>query len=213
MALVLNNGIFYEFIPFDDKNFDEEGMPLPSAKTLSLKEVEENKDYALVLSTCSGAWRYMIGDTVRFTDKARAEIIISGRTKHFLSVCGEHLSVDNMNRAINHVQSVLNISIPEYTVSAVKSGTHYAHKWYLGCDIDIDKEKVIQLIDEHLQEINDDYSSERRSMLQQLQMEVLPSKVFHNYLVASGKSSGQSKFPRVLKGGQVAAWDTFLQKM
>ncbi len=212
MALVLNNGIFYEFIPFDDKNFDEEGMPLPTAKTLSLKDVEVNKDYALVISTCSGAWRYLIGDTIRFTDIERAEIIISGRTKHFLSVCGEHLSVDNMNKAINYVQEVLNINIQEYTVSAVKSGTHHAHKWYLGCDTDIDKEKVIQLIDQHLQEINDDYASERRSMLQQLQMEVLPSKVFHDYLVSSGKSSGQSKFPRVLKGGQVAAWDTFLQK-
>jgi GH3 auxin-responsive promoter len=212
MALVLNNGIFYEFIPFDDEHFDEEGMPRPNVKTLSTKDVKEGKDYALVLSTCSGAWRYMIGDTVRFTDVERAEIIISGRTKHFLSVCGEHLSVDNMNKGIQHIQETMGIRIPEYTVSAVKSGSHYAHKWYLGCDQDIDKYKVIQLLDAHLAEINDDYSAERGSMLQVPQVEILPSNLFHNYLVSTGKSSGQSKFPRVLKGGQVAAWDNYLQK-
>ncbi len=212
MALVLNNGIFYEFIPFDDEHFDEEGMPRPNVKTLSIKEVKEGKDYALVLSTCSGAWRYMIGDTVRFTDVERAEIIISGRTKHFLSVCGEHLSVDNMNKGIQYIQETMGIRIPEYTVSVVKSGSHYAHKWYLGCDQDIDKNRVIQLLDAHLAEINDDYSAERGSMLQAPQVEILPSNLFHNYLVSTGKSSGQSKFPRVLKGGQVAAWDNYLQK-
>ena len=211
MALVQNNGIFYEFIPFDEAHFDEEGMPFPNAKTLTINEVQENKDYAIVMSTCAGAWRYIIGDTVRFTDVERAEIIISGRTKHFLSICGEHLSVDNMNKAIHFVQEKMNISIPEYTVSAVKSGTHYAHKWYIGCDQHVDKQALITMIDLHLKEINDDYGAERNSMLQELQMEILPSKLFNQYLLSTGKSMGQSKFPRVLKGGQVAAWEKYLE--
>ena len=70
------------------------------ANALTIKDVELGKDYALLLSSCSGAWRYLIGDTVRFTDLEHAEIIITGRTKHYLSLCGEHLSVENMSRAI-----------------------------------------------------------------------------------------------------------------
>ena len=77
-----------------------------------LHEVEEGKDYALLLSTSAGTWRYLLGDTVRFVNKEKAEIIITGRTKHFLSLVGEHLSVDNMNHAISHVASEMNISIP-----------------------------------------------------------------------------------------------------
>jgi hypothetical protein len=211
MALVLNNGIFFEFIPFDDKHFDDEGMPFPNVKTLNLEEVEENKDYALILSTNAGAWRYMIGDTVRFTDKERAEIIISGRTKHFLSICGEHLSVDNMNKAIQYVQEKMNINIPEFTVSAVKSGSHYAHRWFLGINNEVDAQQVAEAIDEHLTDINDDYGAERRSMLRSPEVVLLPSKLFGQYLLSNGKSMGQSKFPRVLKGGQVAAWEKFLE--
>ena len=91
MRLVLNNGSFYEFIPFPDENFDEDGNMLENPKTLMIDEVEENVEYALLISTCSGAWRYLIGDTIKFVSKADSEIVITGRTKHFLSLCGEHL--------------------------------------------------------------------------------------------------------------------------
>lgn len=83
---------------------------------LLVDEVEEGKEYALLMSTNSGAWRYLIGDTIRFVDKKRSEIVITGRTKHFLSLVGEHLSVDNMNKAIEMVSNELNICIPEFTV-------------------------------------------------------------------------------------------------
>jgi GH3 auxin-responsive promoter len=213
MALSLNSGLFFEFIPFNDANFDEEGMPLANAKALNIDEVQLNQDYALLLSSNAGAWRYLIGDTVRFTDVERAEIIISGRTKHFLSVCGEHVSVDNLNKAIQLTQEKFNIFIPEFTVSAVKSNTHFAHKWYIGCDATLDKEQITQCLDETLKFINDDYAAERGSMMQPPQIKILPSRVFSDYLMATGKSAGQSKFPRVLKGGQVAAWENYIKKV
>ena len=93
MRLVTNEHIFHEFVPFDDKNFTAEGEMIDNPEALMLHEVEEGKDYALLISTTAGTWRYLIGDTVRFVDKERAEIIITGRTKHFLSLVGEHLSV------------------------------------------------------------------------------------------------------------------------
>ncbi|MFX9042672.1 GH3 auxin-responsive promoter family protein, partial [Acinetobacter baumannii] len=86
-----------EFVEFNEKNFDAEGNLLPNAEALMIHEVEEHKDYALLISTTAGAWRYLIGDTIKFVDKEKCEIVITGRTKHFLSLVGEHLSVDNMN--------------------------------------------------------------------------------------------------------------------
>ncbi|MFM9616249.1 GH3 auxin-responsive promoter family protein, partial [Streptomyces niveiscabiei] len=86
------------FVPFDENNFDADGEMVKNPEVLMIHEIEEGKDYALLISTTAGIWRYLIGDTIRFVDKERAEIIITGRTKHFLSLVGEHLSVDNMNK-------------------------------------------------------------------------------------------------------------------
>jgi len=116
MQLILNNNIFFEFIPFDEKNFDADGNPRPDAEAKMIHEVEEGKDYALLMSTNAGTWRYLIGDTIRFVDLEHQEVVITGRTKHFLSLTGEHLSVDNMNKAIEQVSQEFNVSIPEYTV-------------------------------------------------------------------------------------------------
>ena len=103
MRLTYNQHIFFEFVPFDEINFDDNGEMIENPEALMIHEVEEGKDYAILISTPAGAWRYLIGDTVRFVDKSNAEIIITGRTKHFLSLVGEHLSVDNMNKAIQLV--------------------------------------------------------------------------------------------------------------
>ena len=85
MKLALNEHIFFEFVPFNDKNFDQNGNIVENPEALTIDEVEEGKDYAILLSTTAGAWRYMIGDTIRFVDKQKSEIIITGRTKHFLA--------------------------------------------------------------------------------------------------------------------------------
>ena len=91
MQMILDNCIFFEFIPFTDDNFDGFGELKSNPEALTINEIEENKEYALLMSTCSGAWRYLIGDVVKFKSKEKFEIIITGRTKHFLSICGEHL--------------------------------------------------------------------------------------------------------------------------
>src|SRR5690606_21417205 len=131
MRLVTNNGIFYEFVPFEEKNFNSAGEIRQDAETLLIDEVEEGKEYALLLSTCAGAWRYLIGDVIRFTSTEECEIVITGRTKHFLSLCGEHLSVDNMNKAIEIVADELNINVREFTVSGIPHNSLFAHQWYI----------------------------------------------------------------------------------
>jgi hypothetical protein len=103
MQLVLDSGIFFEFVPFNAENFKQDGRMVEKPEVLLLDQVKEDEDYAILISTCAGAWRYLIGDTIRFTSVKDFEIVITGRTKHFLSLCGEHLSVDNMTRAISEI--------------------------------------------------------------------------------------------------------------
>ena len=211
MRLVTSVHIFHEFIPFDEKNFDADGNVVEKPEVLMLHEVEEGKDYAILLTTNSGTWRYLIGDTIRFTDKEKAEIIITGRTKHFLSLVGEHLSVDNMNRAVQLVGGELNICIPEFAVAGVPYGNFFAHQWYIACDDAIDKEIIRQRIDDKLKELNDDYAVERKSALKEMYLEVLSENQFMDFMRQKGKIGGQHKFPRVLKGKMLEDWQNFLK--
>ena len=210
MHLALNNNIYFEFVPFDDKNFDSEGNMCDKCETLMIHEIEENKDYAILISTNAGAWRYAIGDTIRLVDRERSEIIITGRTRHFLSLVGEHLSVDNMNKAIEMVSSDLNISIPEFTVAGVPHGTFFAHHWYVATDDKANAEDLRLRIDEKLKELNDDYEVERRHALKEIMVDVLPEQTFMDFMRSKGKVGGQHKFPRVLKGSTLQDWQVFL---
>jgi len=176
-----------------------------------IHEIEEGKDYALLISTNAGVWRYLIGDTVRFVDKERCEIIITGRTKHFLSLVGEHLSVDNMNKAIQLASEQFNISIPEYTVAGIPHNSFFAHKWYIACNDSVDIEAMKQCIDNTLKVLNDDYAVERNSALKEVFIEVLPEEKFMAFLHHKGKIGGQHKFPRVLKGKMYEDWEIFLK--
>lgn len=210
MKLVLNSGLFLEFVPFNEQNFTAEGKILENPEVLTIDQVEEGVDYALLLSSCAGAWRYIIGDTIRFTDKDRSEIIITGRTKHYLSICGEHLSVDNMNQAIRGMEDELDIDVREFTVAGVRSGTHFAHRWYFGCNTGLSEEHVGRVLDEQLCIANDDYRAEREAMLQQLELRIVPVHIFYEWQRRQGKMNGQSKFPRVMQREQFAAWEAFV---
>lgn len=210
MRLATNNNIFFEFVPFDDKNFDADGNMVENPETLQITEVELAKDYALLISTNAGAWRYIIGDTIRFVDLERTEIIITGRTRHFLNLVGEHLSVDNMNRAIELAGQELNISIPEFTVAGIPSGTFFAHHWFIACNDEVDAATLGTCIDKKLKELNDDYEVERRHALKELIVEVLPQETFMAFMKSKGKIGGQHKFPRVLKGNMLKDWKQFL---
>lgn len=211
MRLVLNNGIFYEFVPFTEENFDEEGNIREGATTLKIDEVEVGVNYALLISTCAGAWRYVIGDVIKFVSKEESEIIITGRTKHYLSLCGEHVSVDNMNKAIELASEELNITIREFTVLGVPHDNLFAHHWFVGTSDKIKPNVLRKSIDAHLKVLNDDYAVERSHALKEVKVTVLPSSVFYDWLKSEGKEGGQNKFPRVLKGEKSTSWLEFLK--
>ena len=211
MKLVTNEHIFLEFVPFDEKNFDSNGDMIANPEALMIHEVEEGKDYALLISTSAGTWRYLIGDTVKFVDKDKCEIIITGRTKHYLSLVGEHLSVDNMNKAIQLAGEEMNISIPEFTVAGVPFGNFFAHHWYVACNDQVNAEQLRITIDTKLKELNDDYAIERNSALKTVLLDVLTEQQFMDFMTAKGKIGGQHKFPRVLKGKMLEDWQRFLK--
>lgn len=213
IKLVLNNGIFYEFVPFNSQNFNEDGQCIPFPKTAMIHEVKEGVDYAVLLSTAAGAWRYLIGDVVRFTDAKEGEIVIVGRTKQFLSICGEHTSIDNLSEAIARVNRELGVTIREFTVSGSNYENGFAHRWAIGTDDPtLDAARVKEILDETLKEVNDDYAVERTSALKEVFVDLYPGDVFYQYMRAKGKEGAMNKFPRVLKGQQLADWESWLAK-
>jgi hypothetical protein len=212
MKLAINNNIFFEFVPFDQRNFDLDGKMVSNPETLMIHEVEKNKNYAILISTNAGTWRYLIGDTIQFVDVEKYEIIITGRTRHFLSLVGEHLSVDNMNKAINMVSEELNISIGEFTVAGVPYGSFFAHHWFIATDDVVNSETLKMMIDEKLKELNDDYEVERKHALKEVFVDVLSEETFMNFMRSKGKVGGQNKFPRVLKGKMLEDWQKFLKE-
>jgi hypothetical protein len=210
LKLILDNDIFFEFIPFTSANFDEEGNLKSKPETCTIKDIEEGREYALLMSTCSGAWRYLIGDVIKFTSKAKSEIVITGRTKHFLSICGEHLSIENMTRAIEMLENELNVEIREFTVAGIEYDSMFAHQWYLGCDDPLDQEIAKQKLDEYLKVLNDDYRVERIAAVREVFVEILPAKVFADWMKLKGKEGGANKFPRVLKKNAHLEWKDYL---
>jgi hypothetical protein len=210
MAMILNNGIYFEFVPFNDTNFDSEGNLRSTHLTLTIADVEEGVDYALLLTTCAGAWRYLIGDTVRFVDKRRAEIHITGRTKHFLSITGEHLSVDNMNHGVQLAANDFGIAVREFTVAAMELGNgQFEHRWYIGCDKPMDNILFQDRLDKYLKAINDDYKTERSAFLG-IKVQLVPNSVFYDFQHKFAKFDGQAKFPRVMKADKFALWEGFV---
>jgi hypothetical protein len=210
MALVLNNGIYFEFVPFNEQNFTGEGKLVENPTILSIADVEEEQEYALLVSTCSGAWRYMIGDTVRFTDKARSEILITGRIKHFLSVTGEQLSVENMNEGVAQVEKELGITIREFSVSAIPYEQYFAHRWYIGTDDTLDSDAVRDKLDGTLKSLNKNYRRARERGLKQVYIELLSPSVFYRWQESNNKLGGQTKTPRVMTKDQLANWEEFI---
>ena len=203
LLLNINAGIFFEFIPVENY-FDEKPV------RLTLAEIELEKNYALILSTNAGLWAYSIGDTIKFVNKERSEIIITGRTKHFLSLVGEHLSVDNMNKAIQVASEKMNINCSEFTVAGFPVDGFFGHHWYIGCDEAVDTQLLTQHIDETLKEINDDYAVERKSALKEVKLTILKENTFLSFMESRGKVGGQHKFPRVLKGTVLTDWKAFI---
>lgn len=212
MSLAYDTGLYFEFIPFEEKFFDDNGAPLPDAKVIPLKDVEEGKEYAIIISSVSGAWRYSIGDTVKITDKEKSEILITGRTKHFMNVVGSQMSVNKMNEGLEEMEKKFNISIPEFTISAVKVNGQYIHRWYLGVEgnTEVSEEELAKALDETLKNNNKSYLSARGKALTGIEVKIIPKAFFYDWSEKEKKKGGQIKTPRMMKEEQFQNWEEFI---
>lgn len=195
MLLMLDYGIFYEFIPMDT-------FGTSNQKTVSLAGVEMNKSYAVVITTNSGLWRYLIGDTVRFTSLSPYRIKITGRTKHYINVFGEELMIENTDTAIAKTAKEFNVDIVEYTVAPVfmKDKEKGAHEWMIEFKKNpSDLKAFTKRLDENIQSINSDYEAKRyNSMtLNELVLNIAQPDLFHLWLSKKDKLGGQNKIPRL----------------
>ncbi|MEZ0486023.1 GH3 family domain-containing protein [Fibrella aquatica] len=213
MALIVDNGIFFEFVPFTDENMDDQGRVRQDATVLSLEQAEADVDYVLLISTVSGTWRYMIGDTVMITDKARAEIKITGRTKHFLNVVGEQLSVHQMNNAMQTMQQQFDIEIKEFVVSAIRKNGEYINKWVIGSNKVLDGAAFAASLDEALCASNKNYNVARTKALKGVEADVIPVEHFYSWSEEYKKLGGQTKIPRVMKEDDFLEFDAYIKTL
>ncbi len=213
MKLVLDNGIYFEFVPFKPEYINEDGSLKPDAPVVSLKEVKEEEEYVLVISTVSGAWRYLIGDTIKFTDVDRMEIKITGRTKFFLNVVGSQLSVNKMQEAVKELEKEFNITIPEFTVAAVQKNGEFIHKWYLGTEGNADPVKLAEALDENLKQANKNYGVARKKALKGVEVVTVPPEFFHEWSAKNKKKGGQVKMEKVMNEEKFSEWEKFVESM
>ncbi|HTN19850.1 MAG TPA: GH3 auxin-responsive promoter family protein [Pelobium sp.] len=212
MSLNTDNGIFFEFVPFVEQNMDENGCVKPDAEVLTLADVKENENYVLLISTVAGAWRYMIGDTVMFTNKELAEIKITGRTKHYLNVVGSQLSVHQMNQAIEYLAEKYGIAIKEFVVAAIHRGDDYIHKWLIGASkILTNSTEIADDLDAFLQENNKNYKVARSKALKGVEVEIFAVNSFYKWSEEKKNLGGQAKIPRVLKEEEFLDFQDYLR--
>jgi hypothetical protein len=195
LLLMLDYGIFYEFIPMDTFGTEHQ-------KIIRLSDVELYKNYAIVITTNSGLWRYMIGDTVRFTSLKPYRIRVSGRTKHHINVFGEELMVENTDMAIAKTSSQFNCEVKDYTVAPIfmKGKEKGAHEWMIEFKKHPENISLFQkTLDENLQSINSDYEAKRYNnmTLNQLSINVARENLFYDWLKEQDKLGGQHKIPRL----------------
>lgn len=195
MLLMLDYDIFYEFIPM--KEFGQENPTV-----LTLQDVELNENYAMVISTNAGLWRYIIGDTVRFTCKNPYRVVITGRTKHFINAFGEEVIIDNAEKALQAACSKTGAIVTEYTAGPVFMAENQkgAHQWIIEFEIEpADSNAFATLLDKSLQELNSDYEAKRYKdlTLEKIHLTVAPRGTFYQWMKLRGKVGGQNKIPRL----------------
>jgi len=201
MVLALDHGMYFEFVPHDSRGFDETGTILDDPHTVDFRGVEEGVDYALIVSTPAGAWRYMIGDTIKFMDKQAMEIVITGRTKYFLNVVGSQLSEEKLNKAIAVLNEDTAATVKEFAVGAIKreEDGEYVHQWVLGLESgELDADRAKEVLDGHLREVNKNYDVARNKALKDIRVRVVPADRLYAFLEQTKKKGGQIKFPKVM---------------
>lgn len=196
LLLLLDYGIFYEFIPMEE--WDKE-----NPKVLPLKDVEVGKNYAMVISTNGGLWRYKIGDTVKFTSTLPYRFRISGRTKHFINAFGEEVIVENAEAAVQFAAEETHSTIANFTAAPVYfegNGSNGAHEWIIEFQKAPENlEEFTRLLDHKLRQVNSDYDAKRHKDIA-LKMPIVhqaPNGLFESWLGKKGKLGGQHKVPRL----------------
>lgn len=201
LLLLTNHGIFYEFIPLEQYG-------KPNAQRLTLKDIELNKDYALILTTNSGLWAYSIGDVVRFIDKNPHRILVSGRTKHFTSAFGEHVIAFEVEEAIKATVEKFPAQVTEFHLAPEvnpEEGLPY-HEWFIEFEKEPENLDVFKNeLDDQLRKRNtyyDDLIS--GNILQKLHISKLQKNAFQEYAKSEGKLGGQNKIPRLANDRKIA---------
>lgn len=195
MLLMLDYGIYYEFLPLEQ-------MHEENPRTLCLGEVELFKNYAIIISTNAGLWRYLIGDTVQFTSLSPFRIKITGRTKHFINAFGEEVIIDNAEQAISKACKETGATFRDYTACPIyfKGADVGGHEWIIEFEHQPDDfEKFIDILDQTLRDVNSDYDAKRfKDMaLRRPKVHNAPCNTFYNWLKSKGKLGGQHKVPRL----------------
>ncbi|MEI2750931.1 MAG: GH3 auxin-responsive promoter family protein [Ferruginibacter sp.] len=195
MTLFTEHGIFYEFMPVE-----EYGKPHPI--TVGLNKVEKNKNYALVISTTGGLWRYLVGDTIQFTSVNPYRIIVSGRLKHYMNAFGEEVIVDNSDKAIAIAAQKTGAIVIDYTAAPIyfSDQSNGAHEWLVEFEKEPDSlQQFTQYLDEALKNINSDYEAKRHRdiALSLPRVSILPNGSFTRWLRSKNKIGGQHKVPRL----------------
>lgn len=195
LLLMLDYGIYYEFLPMENINDDH-------PTTLGLHEVELGKNYALIISTNAGLWRYKIGDTIKFTSLSPYRFQISGRTKQYINTFGEELIVDNADNALSIACEQTGARVKDYTAGPVyfNGGEAGAHEWVIEFDRQPnDFDRFCEILDHHLRELNSDYDAKRFKNLA-LGFPIIhnaPENTFYTWMKSRGKLGGQNKVPRL----------------
>lgn len=195
MLLMLDYGIYYEFLPMED-------LYAENPKTLRLDQVQLNKNYALIISTNAGLWRYMIGDTIKFTSLAPHRIQITGRTKHFINAFGEELIIDNAEKGLAKACLETQAIIRDYTACPIyfKGNEVGGHEWIIEFEQKPDDiERFTDLLDQTLREVNSDYDAKRfkNMALRRPLVHLAPDGTFYQWMKNRGKLGGQHKVPRL----------------
>jgi hypothetical protein len=195
MLLMLDYGIYYEFLPMEDLHSE-------NPKTLRLDQVQLNKNYALIISTNAGLWRYMIGDTIKFTSLSPHRIQITGRTKHFINAFGEELIIDNAEKGLAKACLETHAIIRDYTACPIyfEGDKVGGHEWIIEFEQKPDDvEKFTDLLDQTLREVNSDYDAKRfKDMaLRRPLLHLAADGTFYHWMKNRGKLGGQHKVPRL----------------
>lgn len=202
LKLAVGNGVFYEFIPANPHFFDDRKLPVQDAPVYTIAEIKPDVDYALIITNNAGAWRYLIGDVIRFSNTQKGFFKITGRLKHSINICGEHVSGENLRVAFTKACEKLNILPGEFTVAPMVDKQTLSHLWIIAGPKSWNQLALSEKIDKMLKSLNDDYKTARAANLEAPKVIIVRKHVFSNWMSAENKAGNQYKLPLVLSAVQ-----------